>query len=153
MPWARASRKSLTALPAESEPDARAALWAGWVALVAVLPACLRAVCWRPRAWPPFFAAARRLAALCERPEERDDEPRPDEELREDELREEDPPELELREDELREEEPREPELPDDELREPEPREPPRDEDPPDPDDELLERELPPLPLREEPLD
>jgi len=45
-------------LPPLSEPDARTALCAGWVTLVAVWDARLRAVCCRPRAWPPFFAAA-----------------------------------------------------------------------------------------------
>jgi len=52
----------LTVLPATSDPDAEAAAAAGLVAVEAVSVARLRAVCWRPRACPPRFAAARRLA-------------------------------------------------------------------------------------------
>jgi hypothetical protein len=37
------------------------ALLAGFAAVRAVVFAALRAFCWRPRAWPPFFAAALRL--------------------------------------------------------------------------------------------
>jgi hypothetical protein len=37
------------------------ALFAGRDAVRAVVFAALRACCWRPRAWPPFFAAALRL--------------------------------------------------------------------------------------------
>jgi len=37
------------------------ALLAGRDAVRAVVFAALRAFCWRPRAWPPFFAAALRL--------------------------------------------------------------------------------------------
>jgi hypothetical protein len=50
-------------LPALSERPARAALSAGFVAVEAACEARLRAFCWRPRASPPFFAAARRLLA------------------------------------------------------------------------------------------
>ena len=35
-------------------------------AVAAVFVAVLRACCWRPRAWPPFFAAARRFAGVAE---------------------------------------------------------------------------------------
>jgi len=62
IPSARASRKSATVLPASSERVAWAAFSAGRVARAAVL----RARCWRPRAWPPFFAAVRRLDAADE---------------------------------------------------------------------------------------
>jgi hypothetical protein len=50
-----ASRNSATLLA--STP----ALFAGFAAVRAVVLAALRACCWRPRAWPPFFAAALRL--------------------------------------------------------------------------------------------
>ena len=62
IPRPSASRKSRIALPATSEPDADAAAAAGCVAREAVWPARFCAVCWRPRAWPPRLAAARRLA-------------------------------------------------------------------------------------------
>ena len=55
-----ASRNSATVLA--STP----AFLAGLAALRAVVFAALRAVCWRPRAWPPFFAAALRLDADAE---------------------------------------------------------------------------------------
>lgn len=75
MPAASASRKSFTALPALSDREALAARSAGLVAFDAVCEARLRAFCCRPRASPPFLAAARRLLAeaLCEPLE---DEPR-----------------------------------------------------------------------------
>lgn len=63
MPRLSCSRKSRTAFPALSEPDAAAAFCAGFVVFEAVCDARLRACCWRPRAWPPFFAAALRLLA------------------------------------------------------------------------------------------
>lgn len=72
IPVASASRKSRTALPALSEPVAPAARWAGRVLLLAACDARLRARCWRPRASPPFFAAARRLAAELLEVEERE---------------------------------------------------------------------------------
>lgn len=50
-----ASRNSATVLA--STP----ALFAGLDAVRAVVFAALRAFCWRPRAWPPFFAAALRV--------------------------------------------------------------------------------------------
>src|SRR5687768_15915664 len=84
MPAASASRKSFTALLALSDPDARAARSAGRVVRDAACEALLRAFCCRPRAWPPFRAAARRLVAdapwdlldeaLLERLEEERDE-------------------------------------------------------------------------------
>jgi hypothetical protein len=49
-----------------------------------VLDAAFPAFCWRPRAWPPFFAAALREAVL------RDAAPRADEELRAEALRDDD---------------------------------------------------------------
>ncbi len=55
-----ASRNSATVLA--STP----AFLAGREAVRAVVFAALRAVCWRPRAWPPFFAAALRLVADAE---------------------------------------------------------------------------------------
>lgn len=63
MPAASDSRKSRTALLALSDRDALAARCAGFVVFDAVWEARLRAFCWRPRASPPFFAAARRLLA------------------------------------------------------------------------------------------
>lgn len=60
-------------MPATSEPDADAAAAAGRVAREAVWPARLRAVCWRPRAWPPRLAAARRLAEPAPPREEEDE--------------------------------------------------------------------------------
>jgi hypothetical protein len=39
------------------------ALLAGFAAVRAVVCAALRACCWRPRACPPFFAAALRFVA------------------------------------------------------------------------------------------
>jgi hypothetical protein len=53
-PRASASRSSAADLPEKSAPVADLA------ALVARRPA-FSAFCWRARAWPPFFAAARRL--------------------------------------------------------------------------------------------
>jgi hypothetical protein len=50
-------------LLALSDPEARAACWAGRVAPDAACEARFCAFCWRPRAWPPFRAAARRLVA------------------------------------------------------------------------------------------
>jgi hypothetical protein len=55
-----ASRNSATVLA--STP----ALLAGLDAARAVVVAALRAFCWRPRAWPPFFAAALRLVDVPE---------------------------------------------------------------------------------------
>src|SRR5829696_6040348 len=69
-----ASRNSATLLA--STP----ALLAGFDAVRAVVFAALRACCWRPRACPPFFAAALRLVdepeldALVRLREEADDE-------------------------------------------------------------------------------
>src|SRR5215213_5492865 len=69
-----ASRNSATLLA--STP----ALLAGFDAVRAVVFAALRACCWRPRAWPPFFAAALRfveepeLAALLRLRDDADDE-------------------------------------------------------------------------------
>src|SRR4051812_35666951 len=59
-----ASRSSATFLPEKSSPRDSAAA-AGLVAADAVLLACLRAVCWRPRALPPAFAARLRAGALA----------------------------------------------------------------------------------------
>ncbi len=42
------------------------AFFAGFDAARAVVFAALRAFCWRPRAWPPFFAAALRLVEAPE---------------------------------------------------------------------------------------
>ena len=119
MPAASASRKSFTALLALSDPDARAARSAGRVVRDAACEARLRAFCCRPRACPPFRAAARRLVAdapcdllddaLLERLEDERDE-RPD-----------DPRDAVLRPRELEDELPE----PDDVLREPDE---PRDE-------------------------
>ena len=47
-----------------------------------VVFAALRAVCWRPRAWPPFLAAALRLAEDARELEDDEREPA-DERLRE----------------------------------------------------------------------
>jgi hypothetical protein len=114
------------------------------VAVVAVLAACLRAVCWRPRALPPAFAARLRDAALCPllpdallllREEEEVDLPRDEEDVAL--LRADDPLPAFLRVEEppLRDEELREDELRDDALR----------DDPPDLDDPPLR---PPLDFR-----
>jgi hypothetical protein len=59
-PFASASRSSAADLPEKSAPVADLA------ALVARL-APFWAFCWRARAWPPFFAAALRLACPPER--------------------------------------------------------------------------------------
>jgi hypothetical protein len=154
-----ASRSSATFLPEKSRPRDCASA-AGLVAAVAVLLACLRAVCWRPRALPPAFAALLRdeLRELPPLLFDEDDllrEPVPplrdeDEDeadllrellpplLREDDeddlLREPVPPPL------LRDDEPRD-ELRDDppeELRDDPPRDDPLDDDPPDRDDPPL---------------
>ena len=50
----------------------------------AVVFAALRAVCWRPRAWPPFLAAALRLADEERELEDDERELVPDRELDED---------------------------------------------------------------------
>src|SRR5215212_4945689 len=88
-----ASRNSATLLA--STP----ALLAGFDAVRAVVFAALRACCWRPRACPPFFAAALRLVepeldALVRLREEADDERLLDERLLDelDELERFDPP-------------------------------------------------------------
>jgi hypothetical protein len=73
---AKASRSSATFLPVKSSP-LDCAFDAGLVAADAALPACLRAVCCRPRAFPPVLAARVRAALLP---------PLRDEVLRDDEL-------------------------------------------------------------------
>src|SRR3954447_17705426 len=72
-----ASRSSATFLPEKSSPRDPASA-AGAVGAVAALVACLRAVCWRPRALPPALAARVRDALL------RDDDPLLAEDLRAD---------------------------------------------------------------------
>src|SRR5215217_1996727 len=144
----RASLSSATFLPEKSRPRDCASA-AGFVAAEAALPACLRAVCCRPRALPPALAARLRPAALPE------DEARELPLLRADDpllradgdtlrelplLRDEDDP---LREEELRDEEepPRELALLREDLREdppPLPDDPPLRDDPPDLDDPPL---------------
>ena len=141
-----ASRSSAALLPLNSAAAPPAA--------APVLRACLRAVCWRPRARPPFCAARLRAVLplpLLERDVERELPERlvPVERerelvLRDDELRaplerDDEPP---RDDDPLRDEEP----LRDDELRPPDDREPEEDDRPLDPleDERRPPREDPP---------
>jgi len=141
-----ASRSSATFLPEKSRPRDFASA-AGFVAADAALPAVLRAVCCRPRALPPAFAARLREAELRELvPPLREDELRAELPLREELLRADEP----LLEELLRGDDPlREDELRDDPLRE-EPLDEPRDEPPLDEPRDDPPREPPddpPLPL------